>query len=515
MTRRDGIILAAIMLIAAALRLEDIRQPLVDAFSWREASTAMMADNFHQHSANIFYPQVSWTGAEPGYQGRELAIVSYISAGIYAVVGWHDWIGRAVAAMFGLWTVFALHRLSARVWNNDNAHATAAMYAVLPGAVFIDRSFLPDPSMLALVTTGAWLFVMFLQRGRSYLLPVSTAIFTIGALAKLPGMAVAVPIFGGMVRDLWGAAGGFRPKLVKYVLATGFSLIAVGLYYGWAIYLGNTYSPYHVSGSGYIWQDGIANFAAQGFYLSKTSAVATIWFATTPILMLAGIGALFAPPESGKPAALGLGWFFHLWLLGAAAIYFLAAREISVNVWNYHIFSVPLAAFAGRGLLLVAAAAGGRADQFGGVARAIAVYAVVIVTATLPAITIMKRPLASSGMELGNALSVLSLPGDYVIAVGPQVGDPVAIYYSRRHGWNFPPAGGQYDWSVLVDNATAISQLAAMKAAGAKWFGVTKNARDSQGRLFLEHHKELLEHLDKTATRDVDNDVFVIYRLGN
>ena len=90
--------LAAVLVIAAALRLEDIRQPLVDAFSWREASTAMMADNFWLRSWNVFYPEVSWTGPGPSYQGREFQIVSYIAAVFYQLFGWHDWFGRAIAA---------------------------------------------------------------------------------------------------------------------------------------------------------------------------------------------------------------------------------------------------------------------------------------------------------------------------------------------------------------------------------------------------------------------------------
>ena len=57
--RINQTILLTILLVAAALRLQDMRQPLVDAFSWREASTAMMADNFYQTSWNIFFPEVN------------------------------------------------------------------------------------------------------------------------------------------------------------------------------------------------------------------------------------------------------------------------------------------------------------------------------------------------------------------------------------------------------------------------------------------------------------------------
>ncbi|MDN4175953.1 hypothetical protein QWY28_23615, partial [Nocardioides sp. SOB77] len=93
-----------------------------DAFSWREASTAMMADNFFLRSWNIFFPEVSWTGPDPSYQGRELQVISYITALLYAVFGWDDTWGRLVAIAFGVWGVFALHRLIARLWDEAHAH---------------------------------------------------------------------------------------------------------------------------------------------------------------------------------------------------------------------------------------------------------------------------------------------------------------------------------------------------------------------------------------------------------
>jgi len=91
-------ILLGILFIAIVFRFHKITLPLVDGFSWREISTAMMADNFQQRSWNIFFPEVSWTGPGPSYQGREFQIVSYLTALLYQLFGWHDWFGRMVAA---------------------------------------------------------------------------------------------------------------------------------------------------------------------------------------------------------------------------------------------------------------------------------------------------------------------------------------------------------------------------------------------------------------------------------
>ena len=106
---RNALLLTGILVLGAVLRFNNITQPLIDSFNWRQASTAMMASNFYHKSWNIFYPEVSWTATSPGYQGREFQTVGYIAALLYLIAGEHDWIGRSVAVLFGLcgvgWTV--------------------------------------------------------------------------------------------------------------------------------------------------------------------------------------------------------------------------------------------------------------------------------------------------------------------------------------------------------------------------------------------------------------------------
>ena len=100
------------------LRFQHINQPFTDYIAWRETSNAMMAENFYRTSWNIFYPEVNWVGAGPGYQGRELQTVTYIAALLYPILGQEDWVGRTIAALFGLWAIFALYQLVRHLWDN-------------------------------------------------------------------------------------------------------------------------------------------------------------------------------------------------------------------------------------------------------------------------------------------------------------------------------------------------------------------------------------------------------------
>lgn len=514
----NGAILAAILVLAALFRLHDVQQPLVDAFSWREASTAMMADNFFLRSWNIFFPEVSWTGPDPSYQGRELQVVSYITALLYAVFGWDDTWGRLVAIAFGVLGVFALHRLIARLWDEAHAHAGAFLLAIMPGAVMIDRSFLPDPAMLALVTTGAWTYVAYLQNDRLPVLIAAGLLTTTGVLAKLPGIAVVVPMTYAtfvVLHQRGRLSVGRLLAILPVALAAGALILG---YYWWAHYLGANYPPYHVAGSGYLWSDGLSRFLDEAFYIPATWRIASSWLFTLPVVILTGIALLTAPPAANEAAPddaspAGVPWFFHVWFLGAAIVYIFAAREIKTNPWNFHIFNVPMAALAGRGLILLVEI--GREQGFRTRAlRLAAIAAVVVIGGSIPGLSLMKTPYADHGEKLGTKLSELSQPGDLVITATPTIGDPVAIYYSRRRGWVFPPGGGETEWSMLMEDDDAIEALEELRARNATWFGITKNARDMQRRRLLEYNKGLIAHLDRTAERVFDDDTMLIYRLA-
>ena len=177
--------IGVILIVAAILRFNYINQPLTDVFSWRQTSTAMMADNFFRRDWNILFPEVSWNGPGPSYQGREFQTVSYLAALFYTVFGEQDWIGRTIAALFGVWGVFALYQLVRRAWDEIHAIAAATVLSLLPGAIFIDRSFLPDPAMVALVTTCVWMSVAYFQTEKLSYLVLASITGILGFLTKI------------------------------------------------------------------------------------------------------------------------------------------------------------------------------------------------------------------------------------------------------------------------------------------------------------------------------------------
>lgn len=510
--RVSALPIAIILLLALGLRLYQVAQPFTDAFSWRETSVAMMAENYFRTSWNIFYPTVNWSGPEPGYQGREFQTVSYIAALLYLVFGQVDWIGRTVPLLFGVWGVFALYQLVRRVWDAEHALAAAAIMAVLPGGVLIDRSFLPDPAMVALVVTSFWMLVAYLQTERPRFLVLAGLIGAWGFCTKIPGLIVGLPMLYAALAILGRRI--LRPK--QLAALAGFGLIAlapVAAYYLWARHLALTYPPYHFAGDGnWVWQDGLAVWLQKGYFLAALWRHYKEWIWTAPVIMLVAIGIIARPPLARQEAGqepLQARWVFHWWLFAGLIYYGIGAQELTANPWNFHILNPAAAALAGHALVLVALLARRLIHR---AAAPVAVVAILVTVVVFGQVGLKDwyRPYSDQSYRMGLALSSMSQPGELVVTVGHSYGDPVPIYYSQRHGWGFPPADPAYAWDRLPsDDNQAISWLEDLRGKGGRWLAIVGERRKEIWR----QHPALASEIERTCELKADTDDYLIFRM--
>lgn len=529
-------LLLAILAIATVLRLHLIDQPFIDAFSWRQASTAMIAENFYRRNWNIFFPEVNWDGPGPSYQGREFQTVTYIAALLYTLFGQHDWIGRSVAVAFGVWGIFALYQLVLCVWDQPRALASAAVMALLPGSIFIERSFLPDPAMVALVTTGAWLFVKYLQTEQVNLLIWASFFSSWGFLSKLPGLVMGIPILYAMltigVQRQWPAR-----KFRAFALASGCVLIPVIAYYLWARHLAMTYPPYHFAGGGnWVWDHGLSTWLQEHYYLPKLVNRIAGWLWTGPVIILVILGlcvsvidsSIISSVDQNQPKPI---YFFHWWLVGVILFYLIGAREIVDNPWNLHLINPAAAALAGYALVFLLSAFRQTLQLVKQLLKQqdAQKFLNIIITRKLDMLLLLLLaflsigyvgqkhlhylyyPYARQGYLVGLELRHLSRPLDLVMTMANDLGDPVAIYYSRRRGWVFPPPWDGIDWSAssLHDDDEAIRLLNVLRQAGALWLGIVGDRK----RELREANGRFIDYVEQHGDRVQENDDVLIYRL--
>ena len=269
-----------------------------------------------------------------------------ISSCLNQVFGTRDWHGRLVAVLFGLLTTFALYRLAAILRNPREGIAAAGIYALSPGAAMVDRSYLPDPAMVGLLTTALWCLAEGLNTGSKARLTFGAILGILAILAK-PAAAITIPAAIYLLvqlphREGWG------PRVQFFGLWLFAAACMAGSYFAWAIYLGRTYPPFHIAGN---WSVPWVSQAAEWFYIHRFfyETVLSLW--TPIILFLAVLGTMrfIGSPPDGVGERVPL--FFPIWLFCCVLLYLAISAELVDNPWNLHVADPALAAMAGAGLL--------------------------------------------------------------------------------------------------------------------------------------------------------------------
>jgi hypothetical protein len=296
--------------------------------------------------------------------------------------------------------------------------------------------------------------------------------------------------------------------LVQLTTAAMVVLAPVIGYYVWAIHVSHTYPPYHVAASSnWVWDASFESWLQAGYFWPKLCFHAE-WIWGLPLLAFALVGLLFPPAAK---ASGNLRWLFHWWFVAGILFYGFGAKELVENPWNFHIVDPALAGLAARGLLVAGSAlARLRLPIIGRAAIILSVAA--IHSLGMKNLQWMYHGYARETRELGLALGRVTQPSDLVITVGNDIGDPGAIYYSKRRGWVFPPAWPGVTWSEdVVNERDAIVLFDRLQSEGAQWFGIVAEQR----KKLSKNAPRLLAHIE-SATELVSEDCdWVIYRIAS
>lgn len=505
------LVLAVIILAALLLRLWHIERPFNGSLAWRQVSTAMMADNYYKSDPNIFYPQVSWNGPGPSYNGREFQTVSYITALLYHILGQHDWVGRLVAILFGVWGVYALYRLVQNVWNEMLALFAAASLAIFPGSIVIDHSFIPDPAMVSLITTSAWMFTGYLKSRNNRHLYLAAGIGCIGVLTKLTGAIIGLPFLYALLISANRLQ--LSKKQWRTIFITAFLIIIpIAVYYRWAYYLSQHYPPYHFAGSGnWLWNEGLKAWLNESYFLYNTAYIFQHWTMGWPFICLVLTGIIFSFTSLFKKHNFPFSYFFHWWLLGFLFFYLIGAKELAWNFWNFNIAGPAIAAISAIPVYMAFKAL--KQSFFKWVLLAV-VVALIFISNSFIFRNVYFSSSNHHSYELGLELKKQIGKNDLVVVIGEQLGSPVAIYYAGTKGWVFPPHEVENEANNIdelpADDDQSIRALQYLIRRGAKWFG----AVSEQSKYIQQNHPAFQQYLDSNFTRVVSNEHFVIYKLS-
>jgi hypothetical protein len=406
--------------------------------------------------------------------------------------------------------------------------------AVLPGSIFIERSFLPDPAMVALVTTSFWLLIRYLRTERRRYLVFAGLIGALGFCTKITGLIVGLPMAYACIATLGKKHTLSSSRLVALGIFSILTLVPVALYYLWARHLAASFPPYHFAGAGnWLWHDGIRAWWGQNFFWPKLSQRLHDWLWTNPVIILATLGLLLptltrnhhrvsAPERPNQHSSRKIPWVFHVWLLAGLFYYIIGAKELAENPWNLHILAPPVAALSGHGIVLLAELFSRVLKKFrSGLSSRLHQSVILSLTAFLLLFIIMLAgqrglrwmyfPYAEESYQMGLALREVTQPDDLVITLANDLGDPVGIFYSHRRGWVFPPAEPGQSWGRLRDNDHEnIRLLAGLRKSGADWLGIVNEQWQDLG----ENHSTFMKYISSISTLESKSKDWIIYRIS-
>jgi hypothetical protein len=480
---RERLVLLGVAATGIAARVFNVTQPFVDAWSWRQADVAMIADNLHRHGFNVFYPRIGWAGPAPGYVGAEFPLVPLLAALLYRIFGVQDWIGRVVSIVFFTVSLPVVFLLVKRVYGARAALLALAMYCTVPVGLFSARSFMPDTASLTLALVAVWLFVRWLDHERPWVLVGAGCAAAVALLVKLAAVSIAIPILALAVRKYGGRRMLARVDLWAAALLVGL-VTAVWYLHGYRI--SRVHPPYHYFGAGWV---GLAGTDTYGSVL-RLIVVSEL----TPVVVVLALGGLVL----GRGRAGG--WVFHWWLVGA--LMFVLPLTPGYHPWYALAFVPPVAGLAGAAL----DRAERRLGKVGGSTlgrAAIGLVFIVLIVSSWHAVSPLYEPWNDPAYRAGKALDRLS-PADALVAV-VDGGDPTALYYSRRHGWHFLTDIG----AVPAESQQAIAELMMLKRQGLHSLTLL-----SSTRWWLTTYPEFALHLAAHARIIEDTPDYAIFVLN-
>jgi hypothetical protein len=451
--RDDGPGRAALAVVGAVVALSVVRAFLPMAWLgdiWRPADTATIAHNFFVGGMNLFYPQINWGGAGPGYVEAELQILPWISAVLSGVFGEHAWVGRLVALGFTVGGLAVFWALAKRLLPARTARWALVAYVVSPMVMTYGNAFMPDVVVLFFYLLTLLFFERWLAEDRVVWLVAAAAAASLAALAKPTSLHVFLILL------IWLAISARdrlrRPSLYVAALA---SLVAPALWMWHAHELYVTYgNTFGVISGGDSKFGTFAIWTSSLFWTGNLTIEATLVFGIVGV-PLALLGAFLA-------------WRHRAPVILAAALPALAVFYVAVGRYSsefgpqYHIFSLPFAA------ILVAIGVEGVAAWLRGrvpLAARIAVAVVAVLALSAQSVMIFAKSFTDRSGWYGVCsaqLDQVSQPGDLVVVsttsnaidrgTPNNYQEPTVFYLADRKGWSL--AADQHVPALLADYAT-------------------------------------------------------------
>lgn len=197
---------------------------------WRQTQTQSTINNFYEEDMNIFNPRKNDRADSDGIFRMEFPIMQWFVASLYKVFGNHLIITRLFMFFIGLLSVLGLYKLLNELFSNEILSVFGIWaFNFSPSFYYYTINPLPDNFALCCSIWGLAMFFYWFNKHRTVYLLISSALFSVGALSKLPFIIYFIVPFIYFIYLFW-REGFTKDNLAKSFLSLSFVIFPLTWY---------------------------------------------------------------------------------------------------------------------------------------------------------------------------------------------------------------------------------------------------------------------------------------------
>ncbi|MEP7168850.1 MAG: glycosyltransferase family 39 protein [Bacteroidota bacterium] len=224
------------------MRLYGITNPPLEiAHNWRQTTVTMVARNFYDGDANVFYPCVDMAGEKSGITGMEFPFFNYLIYLVSLVFGYQHWYGRLInliVSSFGIWYFFKL----VNKYFSPGIAFNAAFILIVSLWFAYSRKIMPDTFSMSILFAGMFYGSNYLDRENKNIdLALYFSLCLIALLSKISSAYILVtfiPLFINHKIKL-------KPKIFFIFSALTYVSIVAWWYFWWVPFLVKEFEYWH------------------------------------------------------------------------------------------------------------------------------------------------------------------------------------------------------------------------------------------------------------------------------
>jgi 4-amino-4-deoxy-L-arabinose transferase-like glycosyltransferase len=248
------------------LRLYGITYPPLEVgHNWRQTDGLMIARNFYERDANIFYPTVDVAGEKTGIVGSEFPILNYVIYLTSLLFGFEHWHGRLVVLVFSSIGTFFFCKLIRRYFDERSAFI-ATIFLLVSFWFSYSRKIIPDVFAASLCLVALYYCFRYFDEGKPLHLIWFLILAALGCLSKI----VVATILTVLIFPIFNS----KVLLQRKVLVSLCSIVIITAvclwYFYWVPYLNSTFGYHDHFYMGVTFKEGIqAILGSPGLVLKR------------------------------------------------------------------------------------------------------------------------------------------------------------------------------------------------------------------------------------------------------